>query len=208
MAGGLPDTLKEGFKQLNRLQGQYRVTSVLIEDVDLEDLRTRIGPTCGFCNVKEETEKMKTFVEEYKPTTTIRKVKVGSALYEEGIRWIQYSGRTALNVMVIGHKNYIKNGQPKKDFAQKRNSLSMDELIIPGSNLFRVCYMDDGGKLREDTSFSWRRAGEEVARPGIYRKMWKLDEEGNLESTHEGLLYCAHCKDVKKIVETHLAKRV
>ena len=58
----LPDTLKEGFKQLNRLEGQYRVTSVLIEDVYLEDLRTRIGPTCGFCNVKEETEKKKTFV--------------------------------------------------------------------------------------------------------------------------------------------------
>ena len=156
----LPDTLKEDFKQLNRLEGQYRVTSSLVEAVDLI---ARKGPTCGFCNVKEETEKMKTFVEEYKPTTTIRKVKVGSALYEEGIRWIQYSGRTALNVMVIGHKNYIKNGQPEKNLDQKRNSLSMDELIIPGSNLFRVGYLD-GGTLRQDTWYSWRRTGEEVAR--------------------------------------------
>ena len=55
----LPDTLKEDFKQLNQLEGQYRVTSILIEAVDLS---TRIGPTCGFCNVKEETEKKKTFV--------------------------------------------------------------------------------------------------------------------------------------------------
>ena len=134
----------------------------------------------------------------------MRKVKVGSSPYEEGIRWVEYSGRTVVHCMIFGHKNYIKNGQPHKNM----NSLSMDELIVPGSNLFRVCYMDDGGKLREDTSFSWRRAGEEVARPGINRKMWKLDKEGNLESTHEGLLCCAHCKDVKKIVETHLAKRV
>ena len=50
----LPDTLKEDFEQLNQLEGQYRVEAV--------DLITRKGPTCGFCNVKEETEKKKTFV--------------------------------------------------------------------------------------------------------------------------------------------------
>ena len=37
------------------------------------------------------------------------------------------------------------------------------QVIIPGSNLFRVGYMD-GGTLRQDTWYSWRRTGEEVAR--------------------------------------------
>ena len=133
----------------------------------------------------------------------MRKVKVGSEPYEEGIRWVEYSARTVVHCMIFGHKNYIKNGQPEKNM----NSLSMDKLIIPGSNVFRVCYMD-GGKLRQDTSFSWRRAGEEVARPGIYRLVWKLDKEGNLESTHEGLVYCAHCEDVKEVFETVLTKKV
>ena len=45
-------------------------------------------------------------------------------------------------------------------------------------------------------------------RPGLARLMWKLDNQGNLANTHEGLVYCAHCKDVKKVVETVLTKRV
>ena len=38
--------------------------------------------------------------------------------------------------------------------------------------------------------------------------MWNLDKEGNLEETRQGLLYCAHCDDVQKIVVTFLTKRV
>ena len=45
-------------------------------------------------------------------------------------------------------------------------------------------------------------------RQGISRLMWKLDKKGNLASIHEGLVYCAHCEDVKNVVETVLTKRV
>ena len=71
---GLPETLKEDFNQLNRLEGQYRVTSILMEVVDLEDISPRKGSPCGFCNVKEEAEKMKPVVKHYKPMTTLSKV--------------------------------------------------------------------------------------------------------------------------------------
>ena len=37
------------------------------------------------------------------------------------------------------------------------------QVIIPGSNLFCVGYLDKG-TLRQDTWYSWRKAGEEVAR--------------------------------------------
>ena len=70
----LPETLKEDFERLDRLEGQYRVTSILMEVVNLDDLSPRKGPPCGFCNVKEEAEKMKTIVEQYKPMTTLSKV--------------------------------------------------------------------------------------------------------------------------------------
>ena len=70
----LPETLKEDFDQLDRLEGQYRVTSILMEVIDLEDLSPRKGPPCSFCNVKEEAEKMKMIVEHYKPMTTLSKV--------------------------------------------------------------------------------------------------------------------------------------
>ena len=111
----LPDTLKEGFKQLNRLEGQYRVTSYLMEAINLVSLSPRKGPPCGFCNVKEETKKRTKIVEEYKPIFTLSKVnlsfryvlpisyfktitgflmtlykvEVGSAMYKEGIRWTE-----------------------------------------------------------------------------------------------------------------------
>ena len=70
----LPETLKADFDQLNRLEGQYRVTSILMEAIDLEDKSPRKGPQCGFCNVKEEAEKMKPVVKHYKPMTTLSKV--------------------------------------------------------------------------------------------------------------------------------------
>ena len=41
--------------------------------------------------------------------------------------------------------------------------ISLHQVIIPGSNLFRVDYLD-GGTLRQDTWYSWRRRGEQVAR--------------------------------------------
>ena len=70
----LPETLKEDFDQLDRLEGQYRVTSILMEVIDMEDLSPRKGPPCSFCNVKEEAEKMKMIVEHYKPMTTLSTV--------------------------------------------------------------------------------------------------------------------------------------
>ena len=102
----LPETLKEDFDQLNRLEGQYRVTSILMEAIDLEDKSPRKGPQCGFCNVKEEAEKMKPVVKHYKPMTTLSKVEVGSAMYKKGIRWtecMETFGRTDLTYMVLDH---------------------------------------------------------------------------------------------------------
>ena len=66
----LPDTLKEDFDQLDRLEGQYRVTSCITEDVDLEDL----SQPCGFCNAKGETERIMKIMEDYKPMITVSKV--------------------------------------------------------------------------------------------------------------------------------------
>ena len=45
-------------------------------------------------------------------------------------------------------------------------------------------------------------------RPGIYRNMWKLDKDGNMTKTCQGLAHCANCDDVKKVVETVSMKRV
>ena len=70
----LPETLKEDFEQLDRLEGQYRMTSYHTEVFDLEDLGPRKGPPCSFCNAKERTEEgMKTMVDN-KPLTTFYKV--------------------------------------------------------------------------------------------------------------------------------------
>ena len=70
----LPETLKEDLEQLDRLEGQYRVTSYHIEVFDLEDLSPRKVPPCSFCNSKERAEKGMKIVEDYKPLTTFYKV--------------------------------------------------------------------------------------------------------------------------------------
>ena len=71
----LPRTLKEEFDQLYRLEGRFRVTNLLVEVVDLEDLDPREVPPCSACkDVKEDAEKMKTVAEKYKPTITFSKV--------------------------------------------------------------------------------------------------------------------------------------
>ena len=67
----LPDTLKEDFDQLDRLEGQYRVTNIL---TDMEDLSPGKGRPCSFCTAKEETEKKMYIVDTYKPKTTMAKV--------------------------------------------------------------------------------------------------------------------------------------
>ena len=54
----LPETIKEDFEKLNRFEGEYRVTSMLVEAVDSDDLSPRKGPSCSFCNVKAVAEKM------------------------------------------------------------------------------------------------------------------------------------------------------
>ena len=70
----LPETMKEDFEKLNRFEGQYRVTSFLMEEVDLEASIPRRGPLCAYCNVKNEAERQKTILEYYKSMTTFSKV--------------------------------------------------------------------------------------------------------------------------------------
>ena len=70
----LPETLREDFEQLGRLEGKYRVTSGLIEFVGVEVLSPRKGSLCRFCNVKEWEAKMMNIVEHLKPMTTLSKV--------------------------------------------------------------------------------------------------------------------------------------
>ena len=67
----LPDTLKKDFDQLDRLEGQFRVTNMI---TDLEDLNPGKGQPCGFCNLKEETERKRKLVDTNKPKTTMSKV--------------------------------------------------------------------------------------------------------------------------------------
>ena len=100
------------------------------------------------------------------------------------------------------------------------------KVMVPGSNLFCVGHLDRGA-LRQDAWYSWRWPGEKTARkkriifkkiliflilihfrPGIYRNMWKLDKEGNMTKTCQGLAHCANCEDVKKVVDTVSMKRV
>ena len=51
---GLPETLKEDFEKLDRLEGRYRVTSFHIEVVNLDDLSPRKRAPCNFCINEEE----------------------------------------------------------------------------------------------------------------------------------------------------------
>ena len=69
----LPETLKEDFNQLDRLEGEYRVTSMLVDVTDLDDLSPRKGPPCGFCNEKEVAKMVKKFVW-HELVTTVSKV--------------------------------------------------------------------------------------------------------------------------------------
>ena len=78
--GGLPETLKEDFEQLDRLEGQYRVTSYHIEVFDLEDFGPRKGPPCSFCNAKERAKYGMKIMEDYKPLTTFYKVILSACL--------------------------------------------------------------------------------------------------------------------------------
>ena len=68
----LPETLKEDFDQLDRLEGQYRVTGFLAED--LEDLSPGKDPSCGFCNVNNLAKYLTEMVEYYNPMITLSKV--------------------------------------------------------------------------------------------------------------------------------------
>ena len=70
----LPETLKEDLEQLDRLEGQYRVTSYHIEVFELEDLSPREGPPCSFCNAKERAKYGMKIMEDYKPMATLSKV--------------------------------------------------------------------------------------------------------------------------------------
>ena len=71
----LPETLRGDFKQLNRLEGQYRWTSYLVEVFNWEDSSPIKSQSCSFCiNAKEEGEKGMKFVEDYKPLTRFYKV--------------------------------------------------------------------------------------------------------------------------------------
>ena len=70
----LPETLKEDFDQVDRLEGQYRLTSFRMELGDLEVFSSRNGPPCSFCNVKEKNEQMKTLLENIKTKLTFSKV--------------------------------------------------------------------------------------------------------------------------------------
>ena len=65
------------FEKVNRLEGQYRVTSFLIKVVNSEELSQRKGPPCVWCSAKELMEFMKkTFVEHYNPMMKLSKVTV------------------------------------------------------------------------------------------------------------------------------------
>ena len=66
----LPETLKEDFNQLDRLEGEYRVTGFLTEDLEPE----KGPPPCGFCNSKDVAKYLTELVEYYKPTITLFKV--------------------------------------------------------------------------------------------------------------------------------------
>ena len=71
----LPETLKEDLDQLDKLEGKYRVTAHLTEDLeDLEDLSPGNEPPCGSCNAKNLMKHWKEVVEQYKPMITWSKV--------------------------------------------------------------------------------------------------------------------------------------
>ena len=205
---GLPETLKEDFNELDRLEGQYRVTSCLMEVGDLEDLSPGKEPPCGFCNVNHMSKYWTELVEDHKAIITFSKVEVGSALYKKGVRWTEIMESESMGKydgehMVLGHTNFHQHTQ----WINNIDFISMNKLIIPFSSIFRLGYVD-GRTLRQDTWYSWRRRYWEAARPGMYRQMWKLDKEGNFTSIRQALIHCPQCEEVKQIVQTVLTERV
>ena len=70
----LPKTLKEDFDQLDRLEGRYRVTGFLVEDVDSENSSPRKDLPCSFCAAKEEVERRMKIMEDYKLIANFSKV--------------------------------------------------------------------------------------------------------------------------------------
>ena len=200
---GLPETLKEDFDELDKLKGQYRVTSFLIEDVDVEDLSPREGPPCFFCNAKRYNDGWAELVENNKTMITLSKVD-----HRNGMSYIECMesesiGKHNGQCIVLGHTNFIKNAHAGRNI----NFLSMNKLIVPFSNIFRLGYVD-GRTLRQDTWYTWRRKYWEEPRQEIYQQTWKLDKEGNLTSIRQVHFYCAHCKDVKQVIQTLLTERV
>ena len=70
----LPKTLKEDFYQLDRLEGRYRVTGFLVEDVDSENLSPRNSPPCSFCAAKKVVETRMKIMDNYKLIANFSKV--------------------------------------------------------------------------------------------------------------------------------------
>ena len=200
---GLPETLKEDFYELDKLEGRYKVTSFLTEDVNVEDLSLREGPPCFFCNAKRYNDGWAELVENNKTMITLSKVD-----HRNGMSYIECMesesiGKHNGQCIVLGHTNFIKNAHAGRNI----NFLSMNKLIVPFSNIFRLGYVD-GRTLRQDTWYTWRRRYWEEPRQEIYQQTWKLDKEGNLTSIRQVHFYCAHCEDVKQVVETVLTERV
>ena len=77
----LPEALKEDFKKLDQLEGQYRVTSILMEAVDLKELSPRKAPPCSFCDVKKQADEMNEMVEQFKMVKTLSKVILSAILW-------------------------------------------------------------------------------------------------------------------------------
>ena len=77
----LPEALKEDFEKLDQLEGQYRVTSILMEAVDLEEFNPRKAPPCSFCDVKKQADEMNEMVEQFKMVKTLSKVILSAILW-------------------------------------------------------------------------------------------------------------------------------
>ena len=77
----LPETLKKDFERLDQLEGKFRLTRVLMETVDLEELSPRKAPPCSFCDVKKQADEMNEMVEQFKMVKTLSKVILSAILW-------------------------------------------------------------------------------------------------------------------------------
>ena len=77
----LPETLKKDFEKLDQLEGKFRLTRVLMEAVDLEELSPRKAPPCSFCDVKKQADEMNEMVEQFKMVKTLSKVILSAILW-------------------------------------------------------------------------------------------------------------------------------